>query len=283
MKFQKDHVRVSMDACEILKKGKKRRYLITVDYYSDFFEIDELTDLSARVLVEICKKNFSRHGIPDCVITDNSTQFVNENLKNMAHKWNFNHITSSPHYPKGNGKAEATVKISKNLLKKAIDAEDFWLSLSSSRRTRCVIPQTEVMLTPKVQEGVNEKIGLKRRTSKYYYDRKARRRLPKLNVGQNVIVRVRPETDNKWAEGQIKENLSDRSFLVGVGDSVYRRNTQHVKPVPEIAQSATPQLQTSDATSSVKPRNSNRVTFAEFVKEKEIPPVFQVKDVIQEY
>lgn len=213
----------------------------------------------------------------------------------MARKWNFNHITSSPHYPKGNGKAEATVKIAKNLLKKSIEAgEDFWLSLlhlrntpnnmgSSpvqrlfARRTRCVIPQTEEMLIPKIQEGVKEKIELKRKTSKYYYDRKARR-LPKLNVGQNVIVKLKPEVDNKWTQGQIKENLSDRSLLVGVGDSIYRRNTQHVKPIPEIERFSSPQPATSDVASAVKLRNSpNKVTFAEFFEEKEIPPCFPTK------
>lgn len=42
----------------------------------------------------------------------------------MSQKWNFKHVTSSPHYPKGNGKAEITVKILKNLIKKTTNASE---------------------------------------------------------------------------------------------------------------------------------------------------------------
>ncbi|KAK9695531.1 hypothetical protein QE152_g32503 [Popillia japonica] len=75
--------RISMDACEIEVENKKRKYLITVDHYSDF-EIDELKDLSGKSTVEICKRNFARHGIPETVITYNATQFVNDEFWKFA-------------------------------------------------------------------------------------------------------------------------------------------------------------------------------------------------------
>ncbi|KAK9737888.1 Integrase core domain [Popillia japonica] len=93
--------RISMDACEIEVENTKRKYLITVDHYFDFYEIDELKDLSAKTTVEICKRNVARHGIPETVITDNATQFVNDKFMNFTKKWQFKHVTSSPHYPMG--------------------------------------------------------------------------------------------------------------------------------------------------------------------------------------
>jgi transposase InsO family protein len=69
--------------------------------------------LSAKSVIETCKKNFSRHGIPDVVVTDGGTNFVNQDFKSFSKEWIFTHLTSSPHYPQGNGKAESTVKIAK--------------------------------------------------------------------------------------------------------------------------------------------------------------------------
>ncbi|XP_062541322.1 uncharacterized protein K02A2.6-like [Armigeres subalbatus] len=97
---------------------KKHQFLVTVDHYSDYIELDLLKDMTAKSLVESCKRNFSRHGIPQIVNTDNGTNFVNEEMKDLSMKWDFKHSTSSPHHQQGNGKAEAAVKIAKRLLQK---------------------------------------------------------------------------------------------------------------------------------------------------------------------
>ena len=51
-------------------------YLITVDHYSDSIEVDKLHDTTASSVVEMSKCQFSRHGIPKTVVTDNGPQFV---------------------------------------------------------------------------------------------------------------------------------------------------------------------------------------------------------------
>ncbi|KAK9744037.1 hypothetical protein QE152_g8131 [Popillia japonica] len=133
---------------------------------------------------------------------------------NFTKKWKFKHVTNSPHYPKGNGKAEATVKIAKNLIQKTSrNGENLWLALliarntpnaidmSSvqrifSRRTRTTIPITTENIKPKIVDNVKERIMLRRKNTKLYYDRGVRK-LPKLNVGQEVIVKLKPEQSNK--------------------------------------------------------------------------------------
>ncbi|CAH2098151.1 unnamed protein product [Euphydryas editha] len=118
---------VSMDVFEVNCKGVTRKYLITVDHFSDFYELDILKDLSAKETINTCKKNFARFGVPCKVITDGATNFINQDFKNFSNDWKFSHITSSPHYPKSNGKAEVTVKIAKNLILKCFDSnEDIW-------------------------------------------------------------------------------------------------------------------------------------------------------------
>ncbi|XP_054260140.1 uncharacterized protein LOC128984797 [Macrosteles quadrilineatus] len=73
---------------------KNDNYLVTVDYYSDFFELDKLPDLTSATTVEIAKKNFSRHGCPLTVVTDNSqAQFQTANF----HRFEKNGSLITPH------------------------------------------------------------------------------------------------------------------------------------------------------------------------------------------
>ncbi|XP_062537625.1 uncharacterized protein K02A2.6-like [Armigeres subalbatus] len=124
---------VSMDVFFATYHGKKHQFLVTVDHYSDYIELDLLKDMTAKSLVESCKRNFSRHGTPQIVNTDNGTNFVNEEMKDLSIKWDFKHSTSSPHHQQGNGKAEAAVKIAKRLLQKAEET-------GQDICTRCGVP-----------------------------------------------------------------------------------------------------------------------------------------------
>ena len=96
----------------------QKSYLITVDFYSDFWELDALTDTSSETIVARTKTHFARYGIPDKVITDNGPQFRSQLYEDFANKWEFHHTTSSPYHSQSNGKTESAVKIAKKLLKK---------------------------------------------------------------------------------------------------------------------------------------------------------------------
>ena len=52
-----------------------KSYLITVHYYSDFWELDIQTDTFSENIVKHTKAHFARYGIPEKVITDNGPQF----------------------------------------------------------------------------------------------------------------------------------------------------------------------------------------------------------------
>ena len=61
---------------------------------------------------------FSRHGIPDTLVTDNGPQFTSYVFKSFTNTYQIEHCTYSPHYPQSNGRAEKVVQIVKNLIKK---------------------------------------------------------------------------------------------------------------------------------------------------------------------
>jgi len=94
-----------------------KMYLVVVDYFSFFFEIDVLTSTTASNVIHCMKKHFARYGIPKIIVSDCGSQFMSCEFKKLCDKWHITHITSSPDHQRENGKAEAAVKAAKHLLK----------------------------------------------------------------------------------------------------------------------------------------------------------------------
>ena len=96
-----------------------REYLVTVDYYSNFFEVDRLESTTSEEVIYQLKKHFARREIPDLIVTDNGPQFSATMFQKFTRTWDFSHRTSSHAYPKSNEKVENAVKTCKQLMKKA--------------------------------------------------------------------------------------------------------------------------------------------------------------------
>ena len=94
-----------------------RNSLIMTYYCSYWPEVFELNPANASS-VKARKQAFSRHGIPETVISDNGSQYSSKQYKKFAREWQFSHKASSPRYPQSNGLAESSVKVVKQLLKK---------------------------------------------------------------------------------------------------------------------------------------------------------------------
>ena len=64
-------------------------YLIKVDYYSQFFEIDYLNDMTSQTIVAKLKNHSARYGIPNTIISDNAKQLTSSQfhfLQAMGHQ-----------------------------------------------------------------------------------------------------------------------------------------------------------------------------------------------------
>ena len=64
---------------------------------------------------------FSKYSITEVVISDNGPQFASCEFVHFAETYGFEHRTSSPIHPQGNGEAERAVQTVKRLLKKSTD------------------------------------------------------------------------------------------------------------------------------------------------------------------
>jgi len=74
--------------------------------------------LSATIVAK-AEVHFARHGVPETILTDNGPQFIASDFERLCQMYQTNHVMSSPYWPKGNGKSEASVKIVKRILKKS--------------------------------------------------------------------------------------------------------------------------------------------------------------------
>lgn len=61
-----------------LFKWNGQHYLVLVDSFSGWFEIDLLRNLTSTAMITKLKRHFSVHGCPHKLITDNGTQFSSQ-------------------------------------------------------------------------------------------------------------------------------------------------------------------------------------------------------------
>lgn len=59
-------------------------YLITVDYYSNIWEVDYLPDTKSNTVIKKLKAHFARQGIPDIVISDNGPQYASLEFQHFS-------------------------------------------------------------------------------------------------------------------------------------------------------------------------------------------------------
>ena len=97
-----------------------KHYLIIADYYSKTPIIRLLpTPSPSSVVVKLLKEIFSEYGIPDKVVSDNGPHFDSEAFRMFAKSWGFDHTTSSPRRPQGNGFIERQIQTVKHTMVKA--------------------------------------------------------------------------------------------------------------------------------------------------------------------
>ena len=77
-------------------------YLLVVDYFSRFIDISKMSSTTSVSIIFVLKSTFSRYGILSVSVSDNGLQYASKEFEHFSYSYNFQHITSSPHYPKGN-------------------------------------------------------------------------------------------------------------------------------------------------------------------------------------
>ena len=222
----------------------KYTYLLIIDYYSRWIEIAQLNKTTSEDIIRHTSSIFARHGIPEVVVSDNSPQFSSELYAKFAQQYGFEHVTSSPRYPKSYGEAERAVKTVKNFLKKSKEPYLALLAYQStplqngyrpaqllmSRNLRTILPEVREKRIPKVVDfQVLEERDevLKDRQKKDYDARHRTKALPQLDPGDYVWLPDRETT------GKVVTETAPRSLIVDTQNGTFRRNCQHLNKLPE--------------------------------------------------
>ena len=229
---------------------KGREYLVIIDCYFNFPEMALLANTSSNCVITHAKSIFARHGIPHIVISDNGPCFSSREWQRFAEQYDFQHVTSSPHYPQSNGQAEKGVHILKQLLKKATDSDgDPYLALLSYRASplQCGLSPAELLMKRKLRttlpsypnsearvkkpSKLRDRLQWQKVKQKSFYDLTAK---PLPLLSSNDTVRI--EHVNGWkTKATVLQEVAPRSFIVRTKDGqILRRNRRSLlKTVPE--------------------------------------------------
>lgn len=224
-------------------------YLLVADYYSKYFIVRKLgQDTTSSKVISALKQVFAEHGLPEKVFSDNGPQFSSGAFSQFAEQWSFQHITSSPHYPKSNGFIERHVQTVKAALTKAQQAKtdpDLVLlclrttpisphlpspmEILTGRKAKSNVPTK--LINPQPKDNIRQELQQRQLNQKMQYDKTARD-LPPLTPGQQV--RHQDLTGN-WKEGEILRKCEEpRSYIVTTpAGQVLRRNRIHLRDVPQ--------------------------------------------------
>ncbi len=210
-----------------------------------------VTSGKSRPYSEVIRKlkaHCARYGLPSIIVSDNGPQFACKEFEEFTKSYDIIHRTSSPGYPKSNGKAESGVKNCKKIISRAMESkQDVNLAILSyrntpqsdglspaqkflGRRTRTMLPTTSHLMKPQAIDGETMKMMRRLQNAKQtvYYDRYSKD-LEDLEEGDQVRIKPFVLGQKYWNKGTVNKKLDERSYEIETDNGILRRNRVHLK------------------------------------------------------
>ena len=119
-------------------------FLIVIDAYSKWMEVYPKSSTSATATIELLRRAFATHGLPD-----NGTGFASTEFGNFMAKNGILHLKTAPRHPSSNGLVERSVRTFKDGMKKLEGSEGtVHTKLSRFLLAYRSTPQTTTGVTP---------------------------------------------------------------------------------------------------------------------------------------
>ena len=226
-------------------------FLVVVDYFSKYLIIRKIPSSTSSAVIKELGMIFSEFGKPQIFRSDNGPCYSSQEFRFFMQNWLIEHRTSSPHYPQSNGLAESMVKVSKNLIEKAVRQDLPWNRLLLDYRCTPIsseIPSpAEILFGRKLRSSIsilpsqvmNDRISKQReliakKEGKFYTNVKdfqdKIKALP-FEAGQNVW--LQNSDSRKFEEAVIREKCREpNSYMVQIPATgqCFRRNSNFIKP-----------------------------------------------------
>lgn len=97
----------------LLTFGTNATSYCTCRLQSRFWKFQKFPSTSMLQVIDFCKEQVARQGLPDLLVTDNALELVSSEFKDFTQLWQFQQVTSSPYPNQSNRKVEAAVKMAK--------------------------------------------------------------------------------------------------------------------------------------------------------------------------
>ena len=251
-------------------------FLVVVDYFSKYLIVRKIPSSTSSAVIKELGMIFSEFGNPLVFRSDNGPCYSSQEFKFFMQNWLVEHRTSSPHYPQSNGLAESMVKVSKNLIEKAVRQDLPWNKLLLDYRCTPIsseIPSpAEILFGRKFRSSIsilpsqvlNDRISKQReliakKEGKFYastQDFQDRIKALPFEAGQNVW--LQNSDSRKFEEAVIREKCREpNSYMVEIPATgqCFRRNSNLEPPV--LQQPSSQATSTVDAIPTVPPSKQN--------------------------
>ena len=226
-------------------------FLVVVDYFSKYLIVRKIPSSTSSAVIKELGMIFSEFGKPQTFRSDNGPCYSSQEFRFFMQNWLIEHRTSSPHYPQSNGLAESMVKVSKNLIEKAVRQDLPWNQLLLDYRCTPIsskIPSpAEILFGRKLRSSIsilpsqvmNDRISKQReliakKEGKFYTnvkDFQDRIKALPFETGQNVW--LQNSDSRKCEEAVICEKCREpNSYMVEIPATgqCFRRNSNFIKP-----------------------------------------------------
>ena len=226
-------------------------FLVSVDYFSKYLIVRKIPNSTYSAVIKELGMIFSEFGKPQIFRSDNGPCYLSLEFEFFMQNWLVEHRTSSPHYPQSNGLAESMVKVSKNLIEKAVRQDLPWNQLLLDYRCTPIsseIPSpAEILFGRKLRSSIsilpsqvmNDRISKQReliakKEGKFYTnvkDFQDRIKALPFKAGQNVW--LQNSDSRKYEEAVIREKCREpNSYMVQIPATgqCFRRNSNFIKP-----------------------------------------------------
>ena len=226
-------------------------FLVVVDYFSKYLIVRKIPNSTSSAVIKELGMIFSEFGKPQIFRSDNGPCYLSQEFKFFMQNFLIEHRTSSPHYPQSNGLAESMVKVSKNLIEKAVRQDLPWNQLLLDYR--CIpisseIPSpAEILFGRKLRSSIsilssqvmNDRISKQReliakKEGKFYTNVKDfQDRIKALPFEAEQNVWLQNSDSRKCEEAVIREKCREpNSYMVEIPATgqCFRRNSNFIKP-----------------------------------------------------
>ena len=105
------HIKALGESCHWHIHSWWQEWSLHSNYYSGYFEVDQLHGKTGIVIIKKLKKHVVTHGTPNELLSGNEPPFDSTEFENFLRSSGTAHVTSSLGYPQSNGRVENAVRL----------------------------------------------------------------------------------------------------------------------------------------------------------------------------